>query len=98
MAMYYDLPVYRDGYTLILKIFEVTKDFPREFEYSLGPDMTSYYTKAEVDALLAGIKAMLPTRCTQVAAGFDHTCGGKKSGTVACWGLNEFGESTPPHP
>ena len=39
MALYYDLPVYRDTYRLILKIFEVTKDFPKEFKYTLGQDM-----------------------------------------------------------
>jgi hypothetical protein len=37
MALYYDLPVYRDTYQLILKIFEVTKDVPKE--YTLGQDM-----------------------------------------------------------
>ena len=39
MAMYYDLPVYRDTYKLILKIFEVTKDFPKEYKYTVGQDM-----------------------------------------------------------
>jgi 23S rRNA-intervening sequence protein len=39
MALYYDLPVYRDVYRLILKIFEFTKDFPREYKYSLGQDL-----------------------------------------------------------
>jgi len=39
MALYYDLPIYRDTYQLILKIFEVTKDFPKEYKYSLGQDM-----------------------------------------------------------
>ena len=39
MALYVDLPVYRDTYQLILKIFEVTKDFPREYKFSLGQDM-----------------------------------------------------------
>ena len=39
MALYYDLPVYRDTYKLILKIFEVTKDFPKDYKYTLGPDM-----------------------------------------------------------
>lgn len=28
MACHYDLPVYREVYRLILKIFEYTKDFP----------------------------------------------------------------------
>ena len=39
MALYYDLPVYRDTYKLILKIFEYTRDFPKEYKYSLGQDM-----------------------------------------------------------
>jgi len=39
MALYYDLPVYRDTYKLILKIFECTKDFSKEYKYTLGLDM-----------------------------------------------------------
>ena len=39
MALYYELPVYRDTYQLILKIFEFTKDFPKEYKYTLGQDM-----------------------------------------------------------
>lgn len=39
MALYYDLPVYRDTYRLILKIFECARDFPKEYKYSLGQDM-----------------------------------------------------------
>lgn len=39
MTLYYDLPVYRDTYKLILKIFECTKDFPKEYKYTLGQDM-----------------------------------------------------------
>jgi 23S rRNA-intervening sequence protein len=39
MALYYDLPVYRDVYSLILKIFEYTRDFPREYKYTLGQDL-----------------------------------------------------------
>jgi hypothetical protein len=35
----YDLPVYRDVYTLILRIFELTKDFPREYKYTPGQDI-----------------------------------------------------------
>jgi restriction system protein len=29
MALYYDLPVFKDVYQLILKIFDYTKDFPK---------------------------------------------------------------------
>jgi len=39
MALYYDLKVFKDVYTLILKIFEYTADFPREYKYTLGQDM-----------------------------------------------------------
>ena len=39
MALYYDLPVFRDVYKLILKIFDYTKDFPKEYKYTLGQDM-----------------------------------------------------------
>ena len=39
MALYYDLPVYRATYKLILKIFECTKDFSKEYKYSLRQDM-----------------------------------------------------------
>ena len=39
MALYYDLPVYKDTYKPILKIFEFTKDFSREYKYTLGQDM-----------------------------------------------------------
>jgi len=39
MALYYDLPVFKDVYKLILKIFEYTKDYPREYKYTIGQDM-----------------------------------------------------------
>ena len=39
MALYYDLPVYRDTYKLVLTVFELTKDFPKEYKYTLGQDM-----------------------------------------------------------
>lgn len=34
-----ELPVYRDTYRLILKIFELTKDFSKEYKYTIGQDM-----------------------------------------------------------
>ena len=39
MALYTDLPAYRDTYQLILKVIEYTKDFPKEYKYTLGQDM-----------------------------------------------------------
>ena len=39
MVLHTELPVYRDTYQLILKIFGITKDFGREYKYTLGQDM-----------------------------------------------------------
>ena len=60
-----------------------------------APDLTTLYTKSQVDALLAALQARLPA-FTQVAAGDIHGCGVKRDGSVACWGDNRSGQSTPP--
>ncbi len=39
MALYYDLKVFQDVYQLILKVFEFTREFPREYKFTLGQDM-----------------------------------------------------------
>lgn len=39
MALYYSLPVYKDVYSLVLLMFEYTKEFPREYKYTLGQDI-----------------------------------------------------------
>ena len=39
MALYTELPVYCDTSQLILQVFEYTKDFPKEYKYTLGQDM-----------------------------------------------------------
>jgi hypothetical protein len=39
MALYYDLPVFKDVYQLILLIYDYTKDFPKEYKCTLGQDM-----------------------------------------------------------
>jgi hypothetical protein len=39
MALYYDLPVFKEVYQLILEIFEYTKDFQKDYKYTLGQDM-----------------------------------------------------------
>ena len=39
MALYYDLPVFMDVYQLILKIFDYTNHFPREYKFTLGQDL-----------------------------------------------------------
>ena len=39
MALYYDLPVFKDVYDLTLKVFELTGHFSREYKFTLGQDM-----------------------------------------------------------
>ena len=39
MALSHELPIYKDVYKLILMIFEHTKEFSREYKYTLGQDM-----------------------------------------------------------
>ena len=39
MAIYSELPVYRDSYRLLLEIYKVTNTFSREYKFSLGQDM-----------------------------------------------------------
>ncbi len=61
MALYYDLPVYRNVYRLILKIFEYTKDFPREYKYTLGQDLKRNSTEL-VRSIYSGSSSNKRTR------------------------------------
>lgn len=36
MAQYEHLPIYKTTYDLLIELMHVTKDFPREFKYSIG--------------------------------------------------------------
>jgi len=39
MALYYDLPVFKDVYKLTLLLYSLTKDFSKEYKYTLGQDL-----------------------------------------------------------
>lgn len=39
MALYYDLPIYKDAYQLLLQVFQLTRHFSREYKYTIGQDM-----------------------------------------------------------
>ena len=39
MALYYDLPVFKDVYKLTLLLFTLTQNFAREYKFILGQDM-----------------------------------------------------------
>lgn len=36
MALYTELPVYRDTYQLTLKVFDYTREFARDYKFTLG--------------------------------------------------------------
>ena len=50
MAIYDTLPVYKVSYDFLLDLFKFTKNFDREYKYTLGEDM-----KKETTALIANI-------------------------------------------
>ena len=39
MALYSDLPVYKSTYDLLLAIFRFTKDFSKEYKYTVGESL-----------------------------------------------------------
>lgn len=39
MVLYNQLPIYRDSYSLLSEIYQVTNKFPRDYKYTLGQDM-----------------------------------------------------------
>ena len=47
MAIYSDLPIYKASYDLLLEVFQFTKDFQKEYKYTVGESI-----KNETIALL----------------------------------------------
>ena len=45
MALYYYLPVYKASYDLLLAIFQLTKNFSREYKYTIGQDLKKVATE-----------------------------------------------------
>ena len=45
MALYYYLPVYKTSYDLLLAIFQLTKNFSREYKYTIGQDLKKATTE-----------------------------------------------------
>ncbi len=50
MATYYNLPVYKQSYDLLLEIFLLTKEFNREYKYTIGEEL-----KKETIAMIINI-------------------------------------------
>jgi len=50
MTTYYNLPVYKKSYDLLLEIFKLTKDFTREYKYTIGEEL-----KKETTAMIINI-------------------------------------------
>ena len=39
MALHYELPVYKASYDLLMEIFQFTKEFSKEYKYTLGESL-----------------------------------------------------------
>ncbi|MEI7918054.1 MAG: four helix bundle protein [Candidatus Saccharibacteria bacterium] len=50
MTTYYNLPVYKQSYDLLLEIFKLTKEFNREYKYTIGEEL-----KKETTAMIINI-------------------------------------------
>jgi four helix bundle protein len=50
MTIYNNLPVYKTSYDFLLDVFNFTKNFKREYKYTLGEDM-----KKEITSMIADI-------------------------------------------
>ena len=55
MALYFNLPVYKESYDLLLQIFEYSAKLPREYRYTLGERLKNEST----DILLQIFEASL---------------------------------------
>ena len=49
MAQYHHLPIYKTTYDLLLELMHSTKDFPREFKFSLGEKIQLHIVDLLVD-------------------------------------------------
>ncbi|MBA3047627.1 four helix bundle protein [Patescibacteria group bacterium] len=45
MTLYYYLPVYKASYDLLVEIFQFTKNFSREYKYTIGQDLKKQTTE-----------------------------------------------------
>ena len=39
MALHYELPVYKASYDLLMEIFQFTKEFSKEYKYTVGESL-----------------------------------------------------------
>ena len=49
MAQYQHLPLYKITYDLLLELMHITKNYPREFKYSIGEKIQNYITEILLD-------------------------------------------------
>jgi len=56
MATYDNLPVYKASYDLLLEIFEVKKQFPREYKFTLGERLANEAQDMIINVYRANIR------------------------------------------
>lgn len=66
MALYSDLPVYKSTYDLLLAIFRFTKDFGKEYKYTVGESLKKETIEQHTFGFMRGDVLMKAPRKTEV--------------------------------
>jgi hypothetical protein len=64
--------------------------------WAIASDVLAYDHQGPDDQLSTAAAVGSAIMPETVSAGPGHTCGLKTDGSVACWGLDNYGQSTPP--
>ncbi len=82
------------------KIVEIIKDMDRDAIVAMveaGCIDTAIFTEEEMKELGLGEDGSVIAEFASISAGVEHTCGIGVDGSVACWGDDGVGQSTPPY-
>ena len=73
MAQYQHLPIYKQTYDILLRTMTATKDFPREYKYTLGQKIHAAYIANWLEVLKNDSRAVFTAAANAPrAADFIH--------------------------
>jgi len=82
-----------NGATAMFTAPEPLADITLAFRLTVTDDEGA---QASDDVFVHVARVLRSERFTSISAGRSHTCGVRETGAVACWGLDDDGQSTPP--
>ena len=71
MALYYELPIYKETYRLLLDLFKLTRNFSREYKYTIGQDMKQNGLKMVLCIFKANSAEDKSQALTEMSDGFE---------------------------